>query len=140
MDVARRISAVLDGTAQTAMASEVLAGKQDTRISGAMDYRGMWSWNMMGAASYTHLNTPNSSIGDSDFDGRQCLPFVGAPCASPSSQWDEMYTAARSAHSGGVRVAFADGHVSFYAETIDQEIWWALGTFANGEAIPGSEI
>ena len=48
MDVARRISAVLDGTAQTAMASEVLAGKQDTRISGAMDYRGMWSWNMMG--------------------------------------------------------------------------------------------
>ena len=140
MDVSRRISAVLDGTAQTALASEVLAGKQDTRVNGGMDYRGMWSWNMMGAASYTHLNTPNSSIGDSNFDGRQCIPFEGAPCAAPSSQWDDMYTAARSVHPGGVLVAFADGHVSFYAESIDLLIWQALGTITGGEAIPGTEL
>ena len=41
---------------------------------------------------------------------------------------------------GGVLVAFADGHVSFYTDTIELGIWQALGTIAGGEAIPGTEL
>ena len=140
IDEGRRVSAILDGTSQTALASELLAGKQDVRVNNRWDSRGIWSWPMMGGAAYTHRNTPNSSVGDTDYCGVQCVPFAGAPCGLSSGEWDRHYTSARSAHPGGVLVAFADGHVSFYTDTIDLGIWQALGTIAGGEAISGTEL
>ena len=68
-DLPRRVSAIVDGTSQTALSSELLAGKQDIRVNGRWDRRGIWTWNMMGGAAYTHRNTPNSSVGDSNYCG-----------------------------------------------------------------------
>ena len=139
-DVGRRVSAILDGTSQTALASELLAGKQDVRVNGRWDSRGIWSWPMMGGAAYTHRNTPNSSVGDSNYCGVQCVPFAGAPCGLSTGVWDRQYASARSAHPGGVHVVFADGHVSFYTDSIDLITWQALATIASGEVIPGTEL
>jgi prepilin-type processing-associated H-X9-DG protein len=44
---------------------------------------------------------------------------------------------AASAHSAGVNVLFADGHVTFVKDSIALETWRALGTRNGGEAVSG---
>jgi len=45
---------------------------------------------------------------------------------------------ATSLHDGGVHTAFADGHVSFVSEAIDDKIWMNLGSRNGGESDVGS--
>lgn len=66
---------------------------------------------------YNHVLTPNSSIPD----------CTGGDPMSPGA-----FTA-RSLHSGGVNVLFADGRVRFTNDRIDQAIWRALGTASGSE-------
>ena len=42
---------------------------------------------------------------------------------------------ANSNHPGGVNCAFADGSVKFIKDSINPNIYWALGTRAYGEVI-----
>jgi prepilin-type N-terminal cleavage/methylation domain-containing protein/prepilin-type processing-associated H-X9-DG protein len=42
---------------------------------------------------------------------------------------------AGSRHPGGINVCFGDGHVAFIKQTINLNVWWALGTKAGGEVI-----
>ena len=39
-----------------------------------------------------------------------------------------FHAVARSWHPGGVEAVFADGHVSFYGDTVDLVVWQALST------------
>lgn len=48
---------------------------------------------------------------------------------------DEKELCFASRHPGGVNIAFADGHVSFIAESIEASIWSALGTRAGNETV-----
>ena len=48
---------------------------------------------------------------------------------------DSEFSTANSNHPGGVNTLFADGSVKFVKDTIGQNIWWALGTRANGEIL-----
>jgi len=126
-----------DGTSSTALASENLAGSPDLMGGGATtspDFRGTWSWAFTGAV-YQHKETPNSSVPDR---------MVGMVCPDPSQQvapcvrtgdWHETTIAARSRHPGGVNVLFADGHVGFYVDEVDLDVWQALATIAGGEVI-----
>ena len=45
----------------------------------------------------------------------------------------------RSRHSGGVNVLFTDGSVRFIKNSITQQVWWALGSKAGGEAISADQ-
>ena len=45
---------------------------------------------------------------------------------------------ATSLHDGGVHTAFADGHVAFVSESIDDKIWMNLGSRNGGESDVGS--
>ena len=49
---------------------------------------------------------------------------------------DEKELGFSSRHAGGAQVVFADGHVSMISESIDAEVWSALGTKNNGEVVP----
>ena len=42
---------------------------------------------------------------------------------------------AGSAHPGGLHVLLGDGHVSFMAEEIEEEVWWAMGSRNGGETV-----
>ena len=137
----RRTVEFLDGTSNTALFSEVLsghAGPWDIALSynqRLWDTRGVWAYHSMGASSYTHRETPNSSVSDQMADGLRCESFDGAPCSQAGADWDRMFVSARSRHPGGVQVAFTDGHVAFYQDTVDYPLWQAISTIATGEAI-----
>ena len=138
-DWGRSISEFRDGTSQTVVASELRAG-QDDLLTGhtpdlGCDYRGMWSAGPGGAA-YLHLDTPNSSNPD-------CLGvyMCGEPATQPAPcvgacGYQDSHVTARSYHPGGVNVVFCDGHVSFYNDTVDLDVWHALGTIAGGTNEP----
>jgi prepilin-type processing-associated H-X9-DG protein/prepilin-type N-terminal cleavage/methylation domain-containing protein len=140
-DICKRLADFTDGTSSTAVASEVIAGRDDNYSDDhCFDARGVWSeGSSMGACAYTHLNTPNSSVGDAlliDSGQRNCVPDIKMPCSDSAGNtyWGE-YAAARSRHPGGANVAFADGHVSFYTDTVDWQTWRALGTISGAEPI-----
>lgn len=65
---------------------------------------------------YNHYHTPNSAIPD-----------------VTSCGWGVF--AARSNHPGGVNLALCDGSVRFVGETIDLEIWRAVGSRNDGKSL-----
>ena len=120
-----------DGTSNTIIASEVISGKHNA------DTRGIWAWNGMGSHCYTHLSTPNSSVGDYMWSG-SCIDDgdLDLPCdTSAGTRHDSFHAAARSKHPGGVNVTFGDGHTAFITDAIDVLIWRQLATIAGNETI-----
>lgn len=81
-------------------------------------------------AGFTMLLPPNSPHADCDMEaGGKRLPpraFSGA------------MTSSRSRHPGGVNMLMADGNVHWIKNSIDQAVWWALGTKAGDEIIDAS--
>ncbi len=138
-DLCKKMSDMSDGTSCTAIASEVIAGRDDNFADDQkFDVRGVWSeGTSMGTCAYTHLHTPNSSVGDALFVAsfqRNCVPADNMPCSdSAGNTYYNEYASARSLHPGGVNVAFADGHVGFYGNEIDWQLWRSLSTIAGGE-------
>lgn len=133
----RKFRAFQDGLSHTVLGSELLAGRVDDgpTIAAQFDMRGLWPWPTMGRASYTHLNTPNSTVGDG-IAGSHCDPFPGAPCGDLPNEWD-WHVAARSYHPGGVNAFYGDGHVSFHSDSIDLFLWQALSTIHGEETVSG---
>ncbi len=135
-NMGRRISRILDGTSQTAMVSEVIAGQRDHHVtlSDQSDHRGVWIYHFPGSTAYTHKLTPNSSAGDG-IHSILCvdMPENGLPCAEIN--WEAGWAAARSKHPGGVNVAFVDGHIEFKQDVIDFHAWQALSTLNYGDVI-----
>ena len=132
---ARKLRSLVDGTAQTILVSEVIAGRDDDD-SDQFDLRGLWAQVLMGAV-YMHRNTPNSTVGDALPNGHCSTLYPKLPC-TPESRGEWSWNAtARSWHPGGVNAVYADGHVSFHSDSIDLLLWQALSTIAGGEAISG---
>ncbi|MEX1224601.1 MAG: DUF1559 domain-containing protein, partial [Pirellulales bacterium] len=144
IDTVRAMRDFRDGTSQTIVASELLAGKDDFSILGTddvCDARGIWSFFLMGSSSYTHRNTPNSSVGDGNHTGGAgrtwCVHSEQMPCDVTVGGYDQHHAAARSRHPGGVTCVFADGHVSFIADEVDLQTWQNLSAIADGNVLKG---
>ncbi len=70
---------------------------------------------------YVHLKTPNTNNGH--FTGStQSSERQGDFIVTPSSQ-----------HRGGVNVVYADGSTHFLVDSVDLEVWWAIGSRDHGE-------
>jgi prepilin-type N-terminal cleavage/methylation domain-containing protein/prepilin-type processing-associated H-X9-DG protein len=74
-------------------------------------------------ALYTHTVPPN-------YSGRDCM----------SLSLDQGHLASRSRHPGGVNVGLADGSVRFIGDSIEINVWKALGTRCGGEVIDSSDL
>ena len=141
IDLFRRLKDFQDGTSKSALASEVICGKDDWHDSGGrFDARGLWAWDTMGSIAYTHLYTPNTSVGDLMWDGTnpECVnnPSNGLPCIYGGARdFANFYASARSRHPGGVNVVFADDHVTFVSDTVSTTTWRAVGSINGGEVI-----
>ena len=136
---------IKDGTSNTLVASELLTVDGNPRSQHSDDIRGVWTTPSMGGSTYTHglFNsstnmveglTPNSILHNDHInacetrDIPQDSPLVCKRVNGTGQDAGNTYAAARSMHSGGVVGGRADGSVQFYSDTIDQRIWYALGT------------
>ncbi|QDV34256.1 DUF1559 domain-containing protein [Tautonia plasticadhaerens] len=110
----------------------VEACRQDFRNGngGRHDFKG-WRWSH-GASAFAMFNTiqpPNDVFGgcrtgQSEVNGWPDNAFV---------------VGASSAHPGGVNVAMGDGSVRFVKDSINLDIWWALGTRNGGEVVSADQ-
>lgn len=91
--------------------------------SGRTNYGENWCRGYIEQTRYHHIMPPNS---------RNCH---NASVAARNGS----ATTARSAHSGGVSLAMADGSTRFVADTIDIGIWRAIGSRNRDLGLPGME-
>ena len=81
-----------------------------------------WAWGFMGTGNtYAHIMLPNE---------RSCHDWDGG-----HDWYGRSAMAAGSNHPGGVNVALGDGSVRLVTETVNAEVWWALGTRNGGESV-----
>ncbi len=133
---------VTDGLSQTALISERMGGE---RLS--------WPYGIATIPRYPSdesfargcNNVPKSNTRAHDtgikWHGYHMADLVYNHYWQPNhNAWDcqgftNQVISARSHHSGGVNVLFADGHISFCSSSIDLITWRALGTVAGNETI-----
>ncbi len=154
------ISAITDGTSNTAAFSETTRANNNgssprppvtdtTRVnfqSAAftsnqippnpcatafpITYRGQEYYrNFTMTGYYNHTLTPNSPLLDCGTYGD----------SAAMNNFSRMHIAARSKHSGGVNVGFADGSVRFIKNTVNLMTYFALGTRSGGEVISADQ-
>ncbi len=75
--------------------------------------------------------------GPSAYGYNHILPPNGHSCFNGPNNADEVAMTATSLHGGGVNALSVDGSVHFVSESIDRQVWWALGTRNGGEAVSG---
>ncbi len=89
-------------------------------------YRGQEYYrNFTMTGYYNHTMPPNSTLLDCGTYGD----------SSAQNNFSRIHIAARSKHSGGVNVGFADGSVKFIKNTVNITSWAALGTRAGNEVV-----
>ncbi len=154
-----RLTDITDGTSNTAMFAEVKRGNYagsgpavdlwDTRFSNgqfssytsaaaacpssgtALRYTGLQYYRFLIPTSlYTHTATPNAKVPD-------CIELYTHP--GDVGSFFAAHVTARSWHTGGVNVCFADGSVHFIANSINPQTWQYLGTRAGGEVVDASQ-
>jgi prepilin-type N-terminal cleavage/methylation domain-containing protein/prepilin-type processing-associated H-X9-DG protein len=152
-------ASIRDGTSNTVMFSEMIRGRNDnggsqgrwqiytmntsgksavaslqvlvnscnsaTTIGSSTNGRAWFDQNTSEGGGYSHTMTPNK---------KSCF-FSD----SGASKYICNLTAS-SFHPGGVNVVFLDGSVKFIKDSVNQNAWWALSTFAGGEVIDASSF
>jgi prepilin-type N-terminal cleavage/methylation domain-containing protein/prepilin-type processing-associated H-X9-DG protein len=126
-DKPRKVSLtdIADGTSQTLLMSEVIIALNDNDY----DIRGDMMNDDRPCTQFMTLNTPNSGTDQSPFCNDTTYPW-NPPCKNNTAYYQKT---ARSRHSGGVNVLFADGSIHFVRDGIDLTTWRALGTINGGE-------
>lgn len=163
-----RMAAITDGTSQTMCATEVKAFTsyiRNTSDPGAtpptspdafLGYTGQlklgtslhqntghteWCDGRVHHSGMTTVFTPNSVV-NYEHEGRLYdIDFNSVQEGKRDDQVTYAAITARSYHSGGlVNTVFLDGSTTSIAETIDRELWQALGTIAGGEVIASDQF
>ena len=151
------VAAVTDGTSNTAAFSETRRSHAATASSVGGLVGGIQTNDPLQAYVLNTVDNyivPQCTYGGSGYYTRivyrgqeyyRNLPYTGYynhTMAPNSTWWDcggssfvQAHIAARSYHSGGVNVGFADGSVRFIKNSINLYAWQALGTRAGGEVI-----
>jgi prepilin-type N-terminal cleavage/methylation domain-containing protein/prepilin-type processing-associated H-X9-DG protein len=126
-----------DGTSGTMLLSELIATQSNGNL---VDLRGdIWSDSRC-AFMYTAYTPPNSKIRD-QMDGKNdcAYPFQQNPPCSVGTGSQPDFNAARSRHSGGVNVLFADGSARFLKDSVAINVWRALSTKDAGEVVSSDQ-
>jgi prepilin-type N-terminal cleavage/methylation domain-containing protein/prepilin-type processing-associated H-X9-DG protein len=130
---------IVDGTSRTLMFSEGLV-PETADWGGSI---GETIYGNMGGALFSAYETPNSSVADTIFGPCPLDVYdteYQGPCVSRahpgtgSPGGDQVFSSARSVHSGGVNASMVDGSGKFVADGVDRAVWRSAGTAAGEEA------
>jgi prepilin-type N-terminal cleavage/methylation domain-containing protein/prepilin-type processing-associated H-X9-DG protein len=137
-----RSSDFSDGMSNTLLLSEVMTfdrnldGADETHLAGKnQDWRGVMLCPGIGASTFTCRTPPNSTVHDTIPGCDTRIPATDLLNCVRNRDNGTTWAAARSAHTGGVNAAMADGSVRFFSNTIAQPVWSALGTRSGGESL-----
>jgi prepilin-type N-terminal cleavage/methylation domain-containing protein/prepilin-type processing-associated H-X9-DG protein len=128
------IHRIPDGSSNTVMLSEVRTGSH----LSPLDPRGTWALGFPGASVIAGQSswddTVPNTIEDNSDDCEGCIndPVRGMG-AWPGCPYQQAN--ARSRHTGGVMVAFADGGVRFVRNSISQANWWYMNSADDGQSV-----
>jgi len=159
------MAAILDGTANTAIFSEFIRGKNIGQIGLFEIMQGGISFTGVNSSLGTSLGaimqqvdtlceqstvTANNQKGLNWIDHRcgfggcyshlqppnkKACFFLNAGGASEGAQVNRTQVGASSNHPGGVNVGFLDGSVKFIKNSVNLETWGSLATFDGGEVV-----
>ncbi len=124
---AQNLSAIIDGTSNTLLASETLLWTVGD------DRRGRFFNSYQGETLFSTLRAPGSLAADAQYSCGTSLPAY-LPCTALGSSKNSV-NSARSHHPGGVNILMCDGSVRSAAKTINIDVWSAMGTRAGSETI-----
>jgi prepilin-type processing-associated H-X9-DG protein len=103
------------------------AAAQGTGGGSVSDVRGfLWAYGGLGMSMFNTIALPNSIAG---------WTYCGVSYTSVLVNYSE----ADSFHPGGINVLLADGSVRFVKNSVAQNVWFALGTKANGEVLSADQ-
>ncbi len=123
-----------DGLSNTAMFSEVIqTGDGATPHTLYSDFRG----SVRGEnAFFSTYFEPNTSNPDEMMSANYCQNTPTAPCiAENAPSGYAVRISARSLHTGGVNMVRGDGSVTFVSQSINRQIWRAIGTSHGSEVV-----
>ncbi|MBP88758.1 MAG: prepilin-type cleavage/methylation domain-containing protein [Planctomycetaceae bacterium] len=120
-----RIRDITDGTSSTVLLGEA---EHDIKVRGP-DHSGQTH-----IVDHWYIGSPQIWASDvSETLGSTAVPVNAF--FDNNAFIDERELCFSSRHPGGAQVVFADSHATFIHETIDQQVWSALGTRDGGEAV-----
>lgn len=123
-----KMANVLDGTSNTILIGETLAGEQG--------YKNTWNWNpnfTMGGM-YHIKNWARNEGGNAHCS--TIIPInLSTPCPGSACNNYHLSWGFKSKHSGGANFAFVDGTVHFVSQSIDHRTYQALGCRHEGETV-----
>jgi prepilin-type N-terminal cleavage/methylation domain-containing protein/prepilin-type processing-associated H-X9-DG protein len=101
-----------------------------TNNNGLSSNRGeYWAWGAEAQSLFNTIVPPSST----QYPWSTCR-FGCQTCGFVSSDHSNISNA-NSNHPGGANVLMADGHVQFIKSSLSIQVWWSLGTKANGEIV-----
>jgi prepilin-type N-terminal cleavage/methylation domain-containing protein/prepilin-type processing-associated H-X9-DG protein len=133
------IEAIIDGTSNTLLMSEVIGCIPSGTTAAAADHRGMVYNDDHNCTMFMTYTAPNSRT--PDLVPGYCVYPLGTnpPCVSQTGSTEPAgtpsFNAARSYHPGGVSALYADGSVKFAKNSINLPVWQALSTTRGNEVI-----
>jgi len=154
------IAGIIDGTSNTAMFSEIM--RSQTANSATVDYTtnvtsgditnapGLYDGRAVSGCNggtptklinYVGLQYHRGGINHQSFYNHTLPPNWNRKQSDPTTQkytcgdasFRRAHIAASSYHTGGVNVCLADGSVRFVRDSINFDIWRAVGSAAGGE-------
>jgi prepilin-type N-terminal cleavage/methylation domain-containing protein/prepilin-type processing-associated H-X9-DG protein len=127
------LSAIIDGTSNTLMMSEIICPESKGPTNGEVDHRGdIWN-DDQNCAMFMAYTTPNSKTID-QVPG-YCVSTNLKPSNPPCVDKLPGFNAARTRHSGGVNALMCDGSVKFAKDAVNINIWRGLSSMNGSEVI-----
>jgi prepilin-type processing-associated H-X9-DG protein len=127
-----RLGEITDGTSNTLLLGETLPDQNYFQD----DYSG-------NSQKVDHWTIGSGELGDypsvipiGSAEVSECLGSTACPLNSikrEDSPMNDKELSFASAHSGGVNLSFADGHIRFVSDSIDPQVLMAIGTRAGHE-------
>jgi prepilin-type processing-associated H-X9-DG protein len=95
-----------------------------------------WGYGGVGITMMNTVITPNSKLAP----WNTCSPNTGSNGGPQGGNNDyAVFSNCQSNHPGGAQILLGDGSVRFVKDSVQQAIWYALGTRSHGDIVDASQ-